>query len=494
MIQNKYIIRLSFIGLFINIIVNMIYYRYFIIEEMILKQVGEANIKIANIYIKNIWEQNQVAINKIHEFGYINLLQDEDFIKFATNSVNSFVNLNSDISLYDIQGNKMITSSSTRITGQMDFPKDNIYQKILNRIDRYFLKELFAEQAFNEAFKGVVTHVLIPRALQRKSNKVEELSFITSYIPIIDKPLSKYPIEGVLEINTDITELWSSIIVIEKKVLFTFFITLVIFLTIVVSIASYAQKIIDQQSEENKSLEEAVTKVRNESSSHTKFFANVSHELRTPLNAIIGFSDIMMSQPYNINHNDYIKDINNAGKHLLSIINDILDLSKASADKLVINYIELDLNKLIVSTVRLMKPKADEAKVKLIENLSKKHIVMKADPKRLKQIFFNLLSNAVKFTKEFGTITIHTELNISKKLVYIQVTDTGIGIDEKDIPKILATFGQIDSTISRKYEGTGLGLPLTRKLVQLMNGTFNIQSKIGVGTTITLTFAYDSIM
>ncbi|WP_425363912.1 sensor histidine kinase [Candidatus Tisiphia endosymbiont of Hybos culiciformis] len=491
MIQNKYIVRLAFFGLFINIIVNMIYYRYFIIEEMILKQVGEANIKIANVYTKNVWNRNKTAVNKLHEFGYINLLQDADFIKFATTSVDIFVNLNAYISLYDLQGNKVITSSPIQVTSQVNFPEENLYQRIISQIDKYFLKELVVEQAFNKAFKGITSHVLIPRAIFHMSGKVEKTSCITSYIPIINRSLSSYPVDGVLEINTNITSLWSSIIELEETVLLTFFIILVIFLVIVTSNTNYAQKIIDQQFETNKALEEAVVKVRNESSAHTKFFANVSHELRTPLNAIIGFSEIMMSTPYNKDHDNYIKDINSAGKHLLSIITDILDLSKASADKLLVDFIELDLNKLITSTVRIMKPRADQVSVELIEKLPKEHIVIKADPKRLKQVFFNLLSNSIKFTNSSGTITIYAEKDESKGLVYVQVIDTGIGIDERDIPKVLSTFGQIDSTVGRKYQGTGLGLPLTRKLVELMKGKFDLQSKIGIGTTVTLTFSSD---
>ncbi|MCC8416464.1 MAG: HAMP domain-containing histidine kinase [Rickettsia endosymbiont of Gnoriste bilineata] len=491
MIQNKYIVRLAFFGLFINIIVNMIYYRYFIIEEMILKQVGEANIKIADVYTKNVWNRNKIVVNKLHEFGYINLLRDADFIRFATTSVDIFVNLNAYISLYDLQGHKIITSSPIQVTSQENSPEDNLYQKILSRIDKYFLKELVVEQAFNKAFKGVTTHALIPKAIFHMSGKVEKASCITSYIPIINSDLSDYPVDGVLEINTNITSLWSSVIELEEKVLLTFFIILVIFLVIVTSNTNYAQKIIDQQFDANKALEEAVIKVRNESSAHTKFFANVSHELRTPLNAIIGFSEIMMSTPYNKEHGNYIKDINDAGKHLLSIITDILDLSKASADKLLVDFVELDLNKLITSTVRIMNPRADQASVQLIEKLPKDHIVIKADPKRLKQVFFNLLSNSIKFAKASGAITIYAEKDDSKGLVYIQVIDTGIGIDERDIPKVLSTFGQIDSTVGRKYQGTGLGLPLTRKLVELMKGKFDLQSKIGIGTTVTLTFSSD---
>jgi two-component system cell cycle sensor histidine kinase PleC len=217
--------------------------------------------------------------------------------------------------------------------------------------------------------------------------------------------------------------------------------------------------------------------------------------LRTPLNAIIGFSEIILSgaddKTKEAQYKDYINDINSAGKHLLGVINDILDFSKASADKLKVDNVELDLNKLIISSMRFVQPRADEAKVRLIEDLPKTHIIVKADPKRLKQVMLNLLSNAVKFTLENGFVTVLVRADEIKKCVDIKIIDTGIGIKESDIPKALSIFGQIDTKLSKKYEGTGLGLPLTRKLVELMQGTFELQSTVGVGTIITLTFKYE---
>jgi two-component system cell cycle sensor histidine kinase PleC len=261
---------------------------------------------------------------------------------------------------------------------------------------------------------------------------------------------------------------------------------------------NYAQKIINKQFETNRELEEAKVKAETESSAKTQFLANVSHELRTPLNAIIGFSEMILSETYgkleNTQYKDYINDINNSGKHLLSVINDILDFSKASVDKLKVELIDLDLNKLALSSLRFVKPRADEANVKLIEDLPQEHIVMKADPKRLKQALLNLLSNSVKFTPSEGSVTLSVKKDVLKKLVYISVTDTGIGMSDQDIPKALSSFGQLDNKLSRKYEGTGLGLPLTKKLVELMNGTFDIKSIVGKGTTISLIFQYSDII
>ncbi len=180
MIQNKYIVRLSLIGLFVNIIVNMIHYRYFIIEEMILKRVGQENVRIAEVYTRNVWERHKVSVNKIHKFGYMNLLQDEDFIKFANITVDIFGNLNANISLYDLQGNKMISSYPIKLTKKESFSGDHIYKKIMDRIDKYFLKEIIVKDAFNKAFYGMANHILIPKAIIERDNKLEKAYFITS--------------------------------------------------------------------------------------------------------------------------------------------------------------------------------------------------------------------------------------------------------------------------------------------------------------------------
>lgn len=491
--HNKYIVRLSFIILFLNIIINMMFYRYFMIKEMIIKQVALENTNIASLYTRNIWNTHQDVADKLHKFGYLKLLQDQEFIDFATATANWFTNLNINISLYDLEGNKFITSSMLNMYSVENYPEDSLIEMVTSKIDKYFLRSFTSTASLLNALEGITSHILLPKVIIENESDLTEkrASYITSYIPIIDNNLSDFPVDAVLEINTDITNQWQNIVSLEQKVFITFVIIFIIFCTIIISNTNYARHIIEEQLVTNRHLKAEIIKVEKTTSSNTKFFANISHELRTPLNAIIGFSEILMSEKDAEKSRNYIKDINEAGKHLLSMINDILDLSKASADKLKVDNIDLDLNKLVSSSLILVKPRADQAGVALINKLPKEHIVIKADPKRLKQVFLNLLSNAVKFTNAGGSVTITLEKDELAKLVYIKVIDTGIGIAEKDIPKTLSTFGQIDSELSRKYEGTGLGLPLTKKLVELMNGKFDLQSKIKEGTTITLTFAYD---
>ena len=236
-----------------------------------------------------------------------------------------------------------------------------------------------------------------------------------------------------------------------------------------------------------------------EAASRTKseFLANMSHELRTPLNAIIGFSDMMkmavcgpLSDP---KYEEYTRDINNSGRHLLALINDILDLSKIEAGKLELDEEDIDTAGVIQSCIVLVKERATNGGITLKMEIPQELPALRFDERKLKQILINLLSNAVKFTPPGGTVTIKTWSRPDSGYVF-QVVDTGIGIALEDIPKALSSFGQVDSKLARKYEGTGLGLPLTKSLVELGSGSLDLQSEVGVGTTVTVRFPKERII
>ncbi len=271
------------------------------------------------------------------------------------------------------------------------------------------------------------------------------------------------------------------------------FLIIGIFIYILTFYKSYsASKIINRQQEANQELIDAKNRAELQNQEKSKFLANISHELRTPLNAVIGFSEIMRDEQFgplgSEQYRDYIRDIHTSGVHLLSLINDILDFSKADANKLEVEMIDVDLTKAVKTAIRLVLPRSQDAKVELKENIPKQHIILKADPKRLKQVILNLLTNAVKFTPEGGEVLLVVWPDSGDGKITIEVKDTGIGIAPKDIAKAMATFGQVDNKLSRRYEGTGLGLPLSKKLVELMNGTFEIKSEVNLGTTVTIKF------
>jgi signal transduction histidine kinase len=221
----------------------------------------------------------------------------------------------------------------------------------------------------------------------------------------------------------------------------------------------------------------------------TNFLATMSHELRTPLNAIIGFSEIIEDQllgPIGTEkYLDYVRDIHMSGAHLLEVINDILDLSKVESGKFELLEKGIDLSRVVASTIRLMRDKATRADLSIVTAIPDPSPVIMADERALKQILLNLLSNSIKFTRPGGTITIGTELTPTEDFL-ITVEDTGIGMSATEIPKALAPFGQLDSSLTRKYAGTGLGLPLVKSLVELHGGTLDLTSTIGVGTRATV--------
>ncbi len=226
-----------------------------------------------------------------------------------------------------------------------------------------------------------------------------------------------------------------------------------------------------------------------EAANRTKsgILANMSHELRTPLNAIIGFSDIIKRESFGpISEKRYLgyaTDINDSGTHLLELINDILDVSKAEAGRIEITESVVDIAFLFDTSIRLVRPRAAEAGVELTV-LSADHLPrIRGDGLRLKQVLINLLSNAIKFTAAGGTVTLSAGI---ERDIYLRVSDTGIGMAPQDIPKALSPFGQLDSSLARKHHGTGLGLPLSKALTELHGGRLEIQSQVGVGTTATI--------
>jgi signal transduction histidine kinase len=219
-----------------------------------------------------------------------------------------------------------------------------------------------------------------------------------------------------------------------------------------------------------------------------EFLATMSHELRTPLNAIIGFSEIMEQELYgplgHETYKEYVDDIKTSGTHLLNIINDILDVSKAEAGMITLADDSVDLAEIIETSVRLLKPRASEKRLKFQIDLPQAPTRLRGDRQRLSQVLLNLLSNAVKFTTR-GSITVQLRCDPEEGVV-LRIIDTGIGIMEADLERIMEPFTQADSTLSRAHEGTGLGLPLSRVFVEAHDGQLTIESVFGTGTTATV--------
>ncbi len=216
------------------------------------------------------------------------------------------------------------------------------------------------------------------------------------------------------------------------------------------------------------------------------FLANMSHELRTPLNAIIGFSEIIRDKllgPSAPAYFEYAGDINSAGHHLLAIVNDILDLAKIEAGKVDFFESAADLGTILTASVRAVKTQAKSSSLKIVRDFPPEGIQVRCDEVRLKQVFINVLSNAVKFTPAGGQIGV-SALFETDGGVCVAVRDTGIGMTPTEIEAAFEKFRQIDNSLTKRFEGTGLGLPLAKQLIELHGGSIEISSEPSVGTEV----------
>jgi signal transduction histidine kinase len=226
------------------------------------------------------------------------------------------------------------------------------------------------------------------------------------------------------------------------------------------------------------------------SQAKSQFLATMSHELRTPLNAVIGFAELLSNETFgpigDARYREYAVEIRQSGAHLLDLINDVLDLSKLDAGRLELSEEEIDPHRVVEDAIAMLRMQAEEAGVSLDVAVDPRLPTLVVDRRRVRQVLVNLISNAIKFTPEGGKVTVGAFRHGGS--LTIAVADTGIGIAPEDIPKALERFGQIDSTLSRKYEGTGLGLPLSKRLMELHDGTLEIESAVGAGTNVSVTF------
>ncbi|ETA68295.1 PAS domain S-box [Methanolobus tindarius DSM 2278] len=231
-------------------------------------------------------------------------------------------------------------------------------------------------------------------------------------------------------------------------------------------------------------------KIIAENANRTKneFLANMSHELRTPLNSVIGFSDMLLGGAggeLSEKQLRYLTNISNSGKHLLSIINEILDISRIESGEMTINKQKILLGEVYEEIHSILKQLADNKSIDFQMPLESEETYVYADKVKLKQIFYNLVTNAIKFTEKGGSVLIDS--TIDDKFVHISVIDNGIGIDSEGMKRLFNPFVQLDSSESRKYEGTGLGLALSKELVNLHGGDIWAESEPGKGSTFTFT-------
>jgi signal transduction histidine kinase len=233
-----------------------------------------------------------------------------------------------------------------------------------------------------------------------------------------------------------------------------------------------------------------------EAANHAKssFLANMSHELRTPLNAIIGFSDFMRCEPLTASASkEYADYIYESGTHLLEIVTDVLDLSRVDAGKMELNEDIVEIEPIVRASILLVTERAANHAIKLGVSICDRVPLIRADRVRLKQILINLLSNAVKFTPHNGEVDVSVDQSPKGDVIFV-VRDTGIGMAPEDIPKIQQPFVQLDDVATKRYEGTGLGVPLALAMAKLHGGSLVFESQPGAGTTVTLTLPAERVL
>ncbi len=455
------------------------------ITHFIIEPLGDLSVELQHAYSKNIWNRYYPIINYIKEepeTEWTSLYQYQSFVLASAEYLESKDLLKARV----LSTNKKVLFDSNEqliISGD-----DAMLQTVISE-----MTEIKPDYIYKELDSRTV----------KSTDISEDKMILTISIPLVvtskiadSKQVDADNAQAVIEFYYDVSKHYRTMTI--GGYLITIILALIIapILALLLFASKKVEELIEKQQEASLELASAKAVAESESKAKSQFLANISHELRTPLNAIIGFSEIISNESMGALNNDkykeFIHDIHVSGVHLLSLINDILDFSKAQENKLHIDFEQVDLTKTIKICLRMLLTRAEEAKIQLVDEVPHEHIIIMGDPKRTKQIVLNLLSNAVKFTPEGGHVTIKVWKNIDNNSVVMQIKDSGVGMAAQDLARALSPFGQVENKLSKRFEGTGLGLPLTKKLIEMMHGTFEIQSEPGFGTTITITFAFHS--
>jgi len=346
------------------------------------------------------------------------------------------------------------------------------------------------------AGKGVVASELVhANTMDAFEGQISDRDIISSYVPIHNVTgqgagSAGGMVIGVFEVYADVTAFVTAI----NR--FTFWlITITVGVALIVNlvlvlIVGRGDRLLQRQHAQSLELVRNATRADEANKAKTEFLANMSHELRTPLNAIIGFSDLILKRTFgplgDTRYGDYVGDIRNAGGQLLGTIDNILDLTKIELGRMPVHPADIRLAELTGEVVRIVEALATARQVAVKLEIGPDLPVVITDGGKLKKSLLNLLSNAVKFSPSGSTVILSCR-QLDTALYQFAVIDQGIGMSAEEIPIALSPFRQVDGSLSRKFDGAGLGLPLAKDFCELLGGRFDIQSAPGSGTTVTIT-------
>ena len=340
---------------------------------------------------------------------------------------------------------------------------------------------------FTTALAGqVVSDITFRDKFDAFDGVIVDRDMVSSYIPVYrDGAAAPY---GVFEIYADVTALKGEIRAAFLTEVGLLAIGLGLLYCLLLFTVVTGTRALLGKHRENLKLAASAARAESASRAKSEFLATMSHELRTPLNAIIGFSEIIERESFgpvgSERYRAYAGDIRVSGTHLLEIINDVLDLAKAESGAMQMSLDDVDVAPLLESAAQMMRLQAERARIELVTDMAGGLPPARADAQRLKQIVVNLLSNAIKFSPNGGRVVLGVAPGPQLGQLTIEVSDTGIGIKPEDLAIALAPFGQVESALNRRFEGTGLGLPLCRKFAELMGGKLTLFSEPGVGTRV----------
>ena len=318
----------------------------------------------------------------------------------------------------------------------------------------------------------------------------ENIWVFSDYLPLL-AAYGQGQMIGVIEIYRDITALHDSTERVSMIIAAVIAAAFALLFILLVTMVWRAERKTQAEHEAKLSLARAMAQAEATAREKTQFLANISHELRTPLNAIIGFAEILgnevMGPLGHASYKEYINDIGKSGRHLLHIINEVLDLVKAESGTMVIDAKPTDVVSLADSVSRTLAPEAARIGNTLTVEPIGEVGVIETDAGKLRQVLVNIVNNGLKFTPKGGEVRIAVDQDCETRELRIRVIDNGIGMSADEIPIAQSSFGQVQNVFTRTHKGSGLGLPLSRRFMEVLGGTFLLESNPQVGTTVTLT-------